>query len=210
MPAEDEEVLERLRQALRAPDAQPSAAEVAELRRAVAERDPLPAPRRAWPRRVAAVAAAAAILVVLVAGPPLPRPVRSLARAVGLPVDSAEVADAKSAASELQAALDGGDPARVAKASARLERRLQALREADRRRLAQRSDPLLERARRSQSGTGAPAGSGPPTSRGGPTTTGPVTTLPSSRSSSTTTTTSTSTPYPSTSTTTGRTSTTTR
>ena len=185
MPTEEDDVLERLSQALRPPDAAPSPSELAELRRAVADQAPAPIPR-AWPRRVAVAAAAAVIQVVVVVGPPLPRPVRSLAHGLGLPVDSAEVADAKSAAAELQAALDGGDPARVARASARLERHLQALDEADRRRLAERSDPLLERARRA-----VPSPRAPPSPQVGPHTTRSVSTLPSARSSSTTTSTTT-------------------
>ena len=187
MPTEEDDVLERLSQALRPPDAAPSPSELAELRRAVADQAPAPIPR-AWPRRVAVAAAAAVILVVVVIGPPLPRPVRSLAHGLGLPVDSAEVADAKAAMDQLQAALDEGDPAKVEAASARLERRLARLRTADRNRFAGRAEPLLERARQS----GAQARPVPPArqqapGQGPPATTGPATSAPPQRPSSSTT-----------------------
>ena len=198
MPADDDDLLERLEDALRPPEAVPSEAEIEALHRAVAEAQSTPTVRRVWPRRVLAGAVAAAILLVIVSGAALPRPVRALANALGLPVDSVQVAEAKSAEKELLAALEGGDPERVARASARLQRRLEALDEQDRERFRRRVDPYLERARGLQA---PPPGSPLPPGR-----------IPSSPTSTTSSTfrTSTTTPTSSSTTTTTATTSTTR
>ena len=196
MPAEDDDLLERLEDALRPAEVTPSEAEVAALRRAVAEGGSSAVVSRVWPRRVLAGAVAAAILLFIVSGAALPRPLRTVAHALRLPVDSVEVADAKSAEKELRAALDGGDEERVARASERMQRRLEALRERDRERFRRRVGPYLERARAGQ----PPAPGAPVPARPAPS--------PASTTSSTART-STTTPTQSTSTTTtGRTSTT--
>ncbi len=204
MPTEDEDLLRRLEDALRPPEVEPSAAEVAALHRAVAEGAVTPAVRRVWPRRALAGVAAAAVLTVIVSGAPMPRPVRAALHAVGLPVDSVKVADANSAARELQRALDDGDEERAARASARLRQRLDALGQSDRQRLGRRTDPLLQRA-------GAPPSSPRPGAppAGGPVPSGPPTTAPSTGRSPSTTSSSTTTTAP-TSTTRRTTSTTSR
>jgi hypothetical protein len=198
VPAEDDDLLERLEDALRPAEATPSQAEVAALRRAVAEGDPAPVVHRVWPRRVLAGAVAAAILLFIVSGAALPRPLRTVAHALRLPVDSVEVADARSAEKELRAALDGGDGERIARASERMQRRLEALREGDRERFGRRVNPYLERARAGQ----VPAPGAPVPAR--PLPSPASTTSSTARTSTTTPTQSTST----TTTTTGRTSTT--
>lgn len=189
MPADDNELLEKLESALAPPAAEPSPSEVAALRRAVAEQASSVGPERVWPWRVAAGLAAAVVLLFVVVAPPLPEPLRQVAHGLGLPVDSVEVADAKSAAAELRSALDDGDRERAARASARLQRNLDGLEERDRRRLASRTDPLIERARSSGSGTAPVPGQPPPGAR--TTTTVPTSTRrgTSTSTSSTTTTT---------------------
>ena len=195
MPTKDEYLLARLEQDLRPPAVEPSEAEIAALHQAVAEGATHPAVRRVWPRRALAGVAAAAVLVLIVSGVPVPRPVRAAAHALGLPVDSVKVADAKSAVKELQRALDEGDQERAARASARLRRRLDALDQADRQRIGQKADPLLLRAGSppgSRPGPGTPPPGGPTTSRPpsrNPSTSGPSTTTTSSSSTSSTSTT---------------------
>jgi len=127
VPTEDEDLLGRLEHALRPPEVEPSEAEIAALHRAVTEGADAPAVRRVWPRRALAGAAAAAVLAFILSGAALPRPLRVVAHALRLPVDSAKVADAKSAVDELQRALDDGDQEGAARASARLRQRLDAL-----------------------------------------------------------------------------------
>ncbi|MDP8974785.1 MAG: hypothetical protein M3N28_00130 [Actinomycetota bacterium] len=194
MPTEDEDLLGRLEHALRPPDVEPSDEEIAALHRAVAGGVPAPAVRRVWPRRALAGVAAAVVLLVMVSGVPVPRPVRAAAHALGLPVDSVEVADAKSAVKELQRALDDGDQERAARASARLRQRLGALSERDRQRIGRRAGPLLERAGGSSGSPPAP-GSPPPDGQAPsrpstrtPSTSGTSSTTTSSSTSSTTTT----------------------
>lgn len=188
MASEDEDLLRRLEHALRPEEVEPSEAEIAALHRAVAEDATTPAVRRVWPRRALAGVAAAAVLTVIVSGAPMPRPVRAAAHALGLPVDSVKVADAKSAVNELQRALDDGDEERAARASARLRQRLEALGEGDRQRIGRRSDPLLQRAGALRGSQPAPEGPPPgaPAPRG-PVPSRPPTTSPSTNRSSTTT-----------------------
>ncbi len=201
MPTEDEDLLRRLENAFRPPEVEPSEAEIAALHRAVAESAATPAVRRVWPRRVVAAVAAAAVLIVIVSGVPVPRPVRAAAHAIGLPVDSVKVADAKSAVKELQRALDDGDQEGAARALARLRQRLDALGESDRRRLARQADPLIQRAGATPGSPapGTPQPGGPATSRPPTTTRMPTTT----QRSPTTTTARTSTTRANTSTTSG-------
>ena len=202
MPTEDEDLLGRLEHALRPPEVEPSEAEIAALHRAVTEGADAPAVRRVWPRRALAGAVAAAVLAFILSGAALPRPLRVVAHALRLPVDSAKVADAKSAVNELQRALDDGDQEGAARASARLRQRLDALGEDDRRRIGQRAEPLLQRAG-APSGSSPVPGAPPPGSSvpSRPSTTTSSTSRSSTTSSSTTTTARTSTTGGSTSTT---------
>jgi hypothetical protein len=189
VPTEDEDLLGRLEHALRPPEAEPSEAEIAALHRAVAEGASAPAVRRVWPRRAIAGAAAAAVLLFILSGAALPRPLRGLAHALRLPVDSVKVADAKTAVNELERALDENDQERAARASARLRQRLDALGEDDRQRIGRRADPLLQRARAPGGSSPAP-GSPPP---GGTVPSKPSTTTSSTNRRSTTTSSSTTT-----------------
>ena len=211
----DDALLERLGEALRPPDTEPSAPELALLHGAVTARASLGSrPRpwahpRAWPRRVVAGVAACLLLGVLLTGPTLPRPLRSFAHAVRLPVDSVQVAEAKSAVADLQAALDAGDHERAARSSAVLRRRLEALDERDRRRLSGKAAPLLERAARSPGATpGAPPGPQPGPRPGGTVPASPPSTPPATHPSTTSTTRATTTTTVGTSPTTERTATT--
>jgi len=193
VPTEDEDLLGRLEHALRPPEVEPSEAEIAALHRAVTEGADAPAVRRVWPRRALAGAAAAAVLAFILSGAALPRPLRVVAHALRLPVDSAKVADAKSAVNELQRALDDGDQEGAARASARLRQRLDALGEDDRQKIGQRAEPLLQRAGAPSASSPAPApppGSSVPSR---PSTTTSSTSRSSTTSSSTTTTARTST-----------------
>jgi len=192
VPTEDEDLLHRLELALRPPAAEPSEAEIAALHRAVAEHGDGPPVRRVWPRRTLAAAAAAAVLFVIVSGAPMPRPIRAAAHAVGLPIDSVKVADAKSAMSELQRALDDGDREGAARASARLRQRLAALGEKERQSIGPRAEPLLQRAGNLPASPvpGAPPPGGtvpsrPPTTTRMPTTTTASTTTTTPRTSTT-------------------------
>ena len=193
MPTEDEDLLGRLEHALRPPEVEPSEAEIAALHRAVTEGADAPAVRRVWPRRALAGAAAAAVLAFILSGAALPRPLRVVAHALRLPVDSAKVADAKSAVNELQRALDDGDQEGATRASARLRQSLDALGEDDRQKIGQRAEPLLQRAGAPSASSPAPApppGSSVPSR---PSTTTSSTSRSSTTSSSTTTTARTST-----------------
>ena len=97
-----------------------------------------------------------------ISGSPLPDPVRSALHDVGLPVDSVDVADARSAESHLEKALRSGDTAAVSRAAAHLQECLAELDRGDRNRMAPRADALLQDA---TSNTGSSPG-GPIVSRG--------------------------------------------
>ncbi len=74
------------------------------------------APRRRYRRLVPSIALATVLALVLAGFAltnPLPTPVRSAARTVGLPVDSVELASARTSVSQLEAALDVQDAAAV-------------------------------------------------------------------------------------------------
>ena len=146
----DEELLARLGRALEPPAGEPDPARVARLR-ALAEAgrrsstDQLADRRRsragAWPRRqLAGVAAGVAAAVVsfvvgVVAGADPPRPLRAAAHAVGLPVESPQLADARAELHDLGEALAAGDRARVAADDRRMVSLVKALPPEERRKI---------------------------------------------------------------------------
>jgi hypothetical protein len=62
----------------------------------------------------------------------LPRPVREVAHAIGLPVDSTELVDGRNAVHDLGLALAAGDAEAVAAADAEMLRRVDELSESER------------------------------------------------------------------------------
>lgn len=121
---DDSESTERLLRSLAAamaPEASdPPAASIQAVRRAATERQARLAggDRVAWRRRVALVSSITTAVVmgggsVAWARPVLPTPLRAVARAVGLPVDSAQVADVRSDTVALQRAIGRQDAAEV-------------------------------------------------------------------------------------------------
>jgi hypothetical protein len=147
-------LLEELREVLAPADAEPSAAELSALRRAVAAQFPpsVAQPRhrsfwRSWrPLRVLAVAAVLTFTGTAVAvstGMPLPI-VRSLARAVGLPVDSPALAGAKSAMRTLRGAIADHDAKAVQSAALDLRERRGMLDPGDQSLIASEVETLLQ------------------------------------------------------------------
>jgi hypothetical protein len=111
----DDRLLELLAVALAPGERRPPPARVEEVR-ALASSAAMPAPvplRRRTPHlvtwAVAASVAAASFMAGLVVANDLPRPVRAMAHAVGLPVDSNELVDARAALDRLGQALAAGD-----------------------------------------------------------------------------------------------------
>jgi hypothetical protein len=159
MTPTDDALLDALTVALAPAPIAPSADDLAALRALVARRDDVevvafvPVRRPSRPvRRVLTVAAAVVALVVsvgvvaLATGSRLPRDLRAPARALGLPVDSAALADARSAIADLRAALGQPDDARVARARDVLIERLDRLGRDDRATVDAEATTLLERA----------------------------------------------------------------
>ncbi len=141
----DDELLERLGVALAATPAAPTRDEIDAVRALAtggggARVAPWRSARDAQhPLRHVLVAAALVVglvmaggLVALSAGAPVPTALRAPARALGLPVDSAALAEARSAVSALRVALAGPDDARVAAAAVSLETALGRLDAGDR------------------------------------------------------------------------------
>lgn len=164
MTDHDQELLGRLGAALAPPAAEPSMAELMRLRSALSTPALTPSRRlRTW------VAAGLAITLVsgtgtafALSGANLPGPLRSVANAVGLPVDSEQMAAAKSAIAALRHALDGGDVTSVRTAAADLLEALSRLSDSERQAVAAEAGALLIRADQllsaeDESPTGAPA-----------------------------------------------------
>lgn len=153
----DDALLDSLAAALAPTRVEPSREAVQALRALVTRDDvvvPLPVAvpaRQPW-RRAVAVAAAVVVLVVaagavaLSTGSSLPNRLRAPVRALGLPVDSAAVAQTRTAMAGLRAALDQPDVARVARARADVLLRLAHLDADERHSVASEARQLLERA----------------------------------------------------------------
>lgn len=138
----DEELLSRLGRALEPPAGGPDPAKVARMR-ALADAgrrstgDQLADRRKSragagWRRPMAGVAAgiAAALIsfvVGIVAGADPPRPLRAAAHAVGLPVESPQLIDARNQLHALGEALAAGDRTRVAADDRRMVSLVKAL-----------------------------------------------------------------------------------
>jgi hypothetical protein len=136
----DDPLLDALSQALAPLPAEPSEAEIAALRRAVARRFAGARVRPWWQRRAVMLLAAAALCTgtaAAVAGGAVPVPVRILARAVGLPVQSPALVETRAAVGRLRAKLAARDREGVARALEDLRSRLDALNERDRRALGE-------------------------------------------------------------------------
>lgn len=168
------DLLDALATELQPPSVEPSHAELMGLHRAIDERRRAPlatrTQRRPWLRSPIAIAAASVAVAfsgtatAFAAGAPLPRPVRTVAHDVWLPVDSPQLSDAKHAVTDLGLVLAGSDDAAIARARDQLLRRLDALSAAERRGLAFVSEPLLAQAadRLRANGTAPLSGSGDP------------------------------------------------
>ena len=145
----DDELLQRLSQALAPEPLEPPQASVLAVRRAVTAHR---GTRRRMRWRGRAVAVAAVFSTVLagssaafaLSGAPLPRPLRIVSNSVGLPVDSVAMADARSATSDLRRALSHRDAARVAEESRVLRARLSRLDANERGQIEHEATSLLE------------------------------------------------------------------
>jgi hypothetical protein len=151
-----DQLFDALGVALRPPPVEPSPGELAALHRMIDERcrdrvtARVPA-MRAWARPFVVAAAAAGIVVgsgaaAFAAGAPVPRPIRAVAHDVGLPVDSPELTDAKSAASELRIVLGINDTATIKRVRARLSRKLAEVPRDERGEIERGAKALLARA----------------------------------------------------------------
>ena len=156
MTLTSDELFDALGVALRPPPVEPSPGELAALHRMIDERchdrvtARVPA-MRAWARPFVVAAAAAGIVVgsgaaAVAAGAPVPRPIRAVAHDVGLPVDSPELTDAKSAASELRIVLGVNDTATIKRVRARLSRKLAEVPRDERGEIERDAKALLARA----------------------------------------------------------------
>lgn len=139
-------------------------------------------------RRMFAVAAAVVALVVtvgavaLATGSRLPRELRAPARALGLSVDSAALADARSAMSDLRDALRHTDHARIAASRDALAARLRRLGPDDRATVAKEATALLaiadDRLQEAEIGDATGTSRPTPSTTAGPEIEGPATDAP--------------------------------
>jgi hypothetical protein len=149
----DEEILDLLGQALATDEAvAPSLGELSRFRRMLALH-PSSRPRRriASLRRpmtaflVVCVGVGGSAVGAAAAGSPLPRPLRSAAVAIGLPVDDVPVAAFKSDAGHLRDALNHGNGTAAAAAASDLRSEVSRLGKADRSAMQPVADSLLRR-----------------------------------------------------------------
>jgi len=120
-------------------------------------------------------------------GASLPAPLRSVASAVGLPVDDTSVAMAKSVMADLQAALAAGDRVRIAADAGRLRDLIGTMSGGDRARIEPSAERLLAQATQVFGAAGAPKRPGTPASetRPAPSTSGTTTETPNTEAPST-------------------------
>jgi hypothetical protein len=166
----DEQLLEALRTAFAPAPAEPAPGAFRALHYAI---DSRPARRRgrrpSMMRRWTVPALAVAITVggssaAFAAGAPLPRVVRQVAHAIGLPVDLPKPADARRHRSQLRTSLQRRDTDTVAHDAAKLRTDLNRLGPDEGKQLENGSDQLLEQAdRRLAPSPPSPAGSPEPT-----------------------------------------------
>lgn len=155
----DTQTLDLLQRSLHSPgpDLRPTAGELHAFERAVRLAFAVPSGSR-WPgsRHRTAIAVFGAIalgatstVMALQSGAALPRPVRAVVFAAGLPVDSPALADARHALSVLEAAtLAGDDLGRIANAAANLRERLTDLDGGERAKIDERATAALQEADR--------------------------------------------------------------
>jgi len=166
----DDELLDELARLIGATPAEPRESDILRLRAAVAGRDSwpglLPASRERWSRwlvgRVSwrrrfalaglglTAALASSSTAWALGGAPLPGPVRTLAVAVGLPVDGPEVAAAKRAVGQLAEALEDRRIASLAPLVDSVHARVAALSSGDRRDIEPRATRLIAEASEEQ------------------------------------------------------------
>lgn len=168
--AEDEELLTQLGSVLRPVESEPSAAELAGFRAAVADGAVDVPPRSPRVRPITAALVAAGSLAVVgtaaaATGASLPRPLRAVAHSVGFPIDSPDLVDARQDLEELRQQLSSGESVEVAEARQDWEQRLEGFDESDRQELSGTVDELLARAEEERPAGGAEGG---PTTTGGP------------------------------------------
>ena len=131
----DTELEKLLDHALAPEPAAPSADALVTLHRAI-DRQRVAATRRRPRRMLVALGSAVAVLTATggafaVSGAVLPEPLRVVAHAVGLPIDSPELARARAARHALRESLQHGDAASTAAASTRLKSALAQLSQGD-------------------------------------------------------------------------------
>lgn len=178
MNAGDEELIRLAREALAPPSVEPPLESIAALREAV---DRLSTPgagrrRRAWRFRLATAVAGFLTLAsgtaaaAAVAGASLPAPLRGIAHGIGLPVDSAGLAQAKTDAGRLSYALRQRDVPMIGRDAAALETTFKRLDAGDQRSIDERVDALLNQAAAysgGQQGGSEGSGSGATSGEGG-------------------------------------------
>lgn len=186
----DEEITGLLRQALDPGKPAPPPESVRELRSLVSRAAPL---RRALPLRYRVAVATAAFLgmsgsavgAAVASGATLPGPLRVIASGMGLPVDSVDLAQAKTDADRLRRDLNRRALADVPRDAAVLQDQFAGLSTGERRSIGEEVDSLLDRAApfdggsgggtEETSGSGSASGSGGPDTDGDPTAPTPTT-----------------------------------
>jgi hypothetical protein len=154
---DDDALLEELAVALSPTDSlalEPTVVEQEALRAAVAGRfprldwqPPSPPRHRAW-RALPLVAAGILVpgTAAAAAGLPIPRPVRAVAHAVGLPVDSPALYDTYRHARQLRQAVEAGDPVRARETATKLRQDLKEVPADDRKEAHEAGLPALAEA----------------------------------------------------------------
>lgn len=174
----DDELLDRLTAAFDAPAAEPPAASIQSLRDLVDVTISHQRPR-VRPRRWAIPAALACVVfggsgVAYAVSPAVNSAARQFAHAIGLPVDSPQLDDARHHRDELRAALHSGDGPVIARAAGRLRDDLQNLDDHEKNQVGDADSLLQEADQRNQTGQddhnsneGGTPTSDAPTSTGG-------------------------------------------
>ena len=148
----DGEEIELLRDALAPEMREPPASSVAALHAAVARNLRPSPPRRWWKSRVAAASAAFGLVLTgsttafALSGTPVPRPLRVVMQAAGLPVAPVAVTDTESTEDHLEGALQHADTEAVGKDARGLAARLARLTPGERAKVEPEASRLLHQA----------------------------------------------------------------